>query len=71
MIYKFSETAKNVLESAEKIAIELGHNYVGSEHILYGLIKEGAGVASKVLGNQGITPEDVEAKIIDMIGKII
>ena len=40
MIYKFSEASKNALESAEKIAIELGHNYIGTEHILYGLIKD-------------------------------
>ena len=38
MIYKFSETAKNAIESAEQIAISLGHNYVGSEHILFGIV---------------------------------
>ena len=69
MIYKFTSRAKQAIECAQEEAISLGHNYVGSEHILYGLIKEGAGVASKVLSNQGITPEDIEAKIIEMIGK--
>ena len=69
MIYKFTSRAKLAIECAQEEAISLGHNYVGSEHILYGLIKEGAGVASKVLTNQGITPEDVELKIIEMIGK--
>ena len=69
MIYKFTSRAKEAIEYAQEVAISLGHKYVGSEHILYGLIKEGAGVASKVLANQGITPEDVEAKIIEMIGK--
>ena len=69
MIYKFTSRAKEAIQCAQEEAISLGHNYVGSEHILYGLIKEGAGVASKVLGNQGITPEDVEMKIIEMIGK--
>ena len=69
MIYKFTSRAKKAIEYAQEEAVSLGHNYVGSEHILYGLIKEGAGVASKVLANQGITPEDVETKIIEMIGK--
>ena len=69
MIYKFTSRAKLAIECAQEEAVSLGHSYVGSEHILYGLIKEGAGVASKVLTNQGITPEDVELKIIEMIGK--
>ena len=69
MIYKFTSRAKQAIECAQEEAISLGHNYVGSEHILYGLIKEGAGVASKVLSNQGITEEDIETKIIEMIGK--
>ena len=69
MIYKFTSRAKEAIQCAQEEAVSLGHNYVGSEHILYGLIKEGAGVACKVLGNQGITPEDVEMKIIEMIGK--
>ena len=69
MIYKFTSRAKKAIECAQEEAISLGHNYVGSEHILYGLIKEGAGVASKVLSNQGITEDDIETKIIEMIGK--
>ena len=69
MIYKFTSRAKKAIECAQEEAISLGHNYVGSEHILYGLIKEGAGVASKVLSNQGITENDIETKIIEMIGK--
>ena len=69
MIYKFTSRAKQAIECAQEEAISLGHNYVGSEHILYGLIKEGTGVASKVLCNQGITEEDIETKIIEMIGK--
>ena len=69
MIYKFTARAKKAIELAQNEAIALGHSYIGSEHILYGLIKEGAGVASRVLENQDITPEDVENKIIEMIGK--
>ena len=69
MIYKFTARAKKAIELAQSEAMALGHSYIGSEHILYGLIKEGAGVASRVLENQDITPEDVENKIIEMIGK--
>ncbi len=69
MIYKFTARAKKAIELAQNEAMALGHSYIGSEHILYGLIKEGAGVASRVLENQDITPEDVENKIIEMIGK--
>ena len=69
MIYKFTSRAKKAIEVAQDEAISLGHNYIGTEHVLYGLIKEDAGVASRVLQNQGITAEDVEAKIIEMIGK--
>ena len=69
MIYKFTTRAKKAIEIAQDEAISLGHNYIGTEHILYGLVKEGAGVASKVLANQNITPEEVEKKINEMIGK--
>ena len=69
MIYKFTSRAKEAIEYAQEEAVSLGHNYVGSEHILYGLIKEGSGVASRILTNQGITDENVENKIIEMIGK--
>ena len=40
MTYKFTNSAQNVLEIAKEIAIELGHNYIGTEHILYGLTEE-------------------------------
>ena len=71
MIYKFTSRAKKALDLAEEEAINLGHNYIGSEHILYGLLKEGAGVASKVIASQGITPDQIENKIIEMVGKEI
>ena len=49
MIYKFTSRAKKAIELAQDEAVSLGHNYIGTEHVLYGLIKEGAGVASRVL----------------------
>ena len=64
MIYKFTNRAEKAIEFANHIAMELGHNYIGTEHLLYGLSKEGGGVASKVLENQEIHPEDIENKMV-------
>ena len=59
MIYKFTKRAEKALELAGELAAEFGHNYIGTEHILYGLIKEGNGVASQVLNEQNITSEKI------------
>ncbi len=69
MTYKFTNRAKKAIELANEAAIELGHNYIGTEHVLYGLTKEGSGVASKVLGNQEVTPDGVIDKIVELIGQ--
>lgn len=69
MTYKFTNRAKKAIELANEVAIELGHNYVGTEHILYGLAKEGSGVASKVLENQEVTPDSIIDKIVELIGQ--
>ncbi len=69
MTYKFTKSAQNAIEIANTIAIELGHNYVGTEHLLYGIVKEGTGVASRVLENQNVTPENVMEKIEELIGR--
>lgn len=69
MTYKFTNRAKKAIELANQVAIELGHNYIGTEHILYGLVKEGSGVASKVLGNQEVTSDEVIDKMIELIGQ--
>ena len=69
MYYKFTSRAQKALEMADEIAVELGHNYVGTEHILYGLAKEGSGVASKVLEEQNITADDILVKIEELIGR--
>ena len=69
MIYKFTNRAEKALDIAAELAAELGHNYIGTEHILYGLSKEGTGVASKVLETQTITPEKIAEEIETLIGK--
>ena len=68
MTYKFTRSGEKVLEIANELAMELGHNYIGTEHILYGLSCEESGLASKVLEKQDITPEKVIEKIEDLIG---
>ena len=69
MMYKFTKRAEKAIEYANRIALEFGHNYIGTEHLLYGLLKEGSGVASKVLENQGITPDQIEEQIDALVGK--
>ena len=69
MTYNFTARAKKAIEIANDIALELGHSYIGTEHILYGLAKEGSGVASKVLENQNVTPGDILDKIDELIGR--
>ena len=68
MIYKFSESAKNVIESAEKIAVSLGHNYVGSEHILYGMAQQKSSIAYNILKKQNISEQDILLKIKEIFG---
>ena len=68
MEYKFTNSAEQALEIANDLAAKLGHNYIGTEHILYGLVEEGNGVASKVLSNQGVTSEAVLRDIEELIG---
>ncbi|MCQ2910702.1 MAG: ATP-dependent Clp protease ATP-binding subunit [Clostridia bacterium] len=68
MFGKFSQAAERALELAKQAAIEMGHNYVGTEHILVGLIEEGSGVACKVLELQGLTKSEVVEAIENYVG---
>ena len=69
MVYKFTKRAEKALEYAGDLAQGFGHNYIGTEHILYGLVKEGSGVASQVLNMQKLTAENVVEEIEVLIGK--
>ncbi len=64
----FTQKANEVLNLAIKAAENYGHNYVGSEHILIGILKEGTGIAASVLNERGVTLEDVDALIQEEIG---
>ena len=68
MKYKFTNSAQVALETATNLALKLGHDYIGTEHILYGLADEANGVASKVLEKQGVTPEKILQEIEELIG---
>ena len=69
MMYKFTNSANSAIEIANEVAIELGHNYVGTEHLLYGLAKEENCIASQVLANQNIYAEDILNKIEELVGR--
>ena len=66
MMYSFTNRAKKAIDIANEVAMELGHNYIGTEHILYGLVKEGSGVAAKVLESQEIESDAIIDKIINV-----
>ncbi len=68
MFSNFTEKSREALRQAHDAACEMGHGYVGSEHLLLGIIREGSGVAAKALADAGITQETVENKIKDTIG---
>ncbi|MBP3596252.1 MAG: ATP-dependent Clp protease ATP-binding subunit [Clostridia bacterium] len=69
MVYKFTKSGEKVLEYSSDIAIKMGHSYIGTEHLIYGLCKEKNGVAGKVFSKKNITPESVCERIENIIGK--
>ncbi len=69
MYQRFTEKAERAITFSQQSAVELGHNYVGTEHILLGLVKEGTGVAARVLQAQGITEDKILREIDELIGR--
>ncbi len=71
ILYKFTgftAKANEALNLAISIAEKLGHTYIGTEHVLMGLLKEGSGVATIVLSQNGVTYDDIEQKLVDTVG---
>ena len=64
----FTPRSKKVLELALREALQLGHNYIGTEHILLGLVRESEGVAARVLSNLGVDPDKVRREVVRMLG---
>ena len=69
MFEKFTDRARRVVVLAQEEARLLNHNYIGTEHILLGLIHEGQGVAARALESLGISLEDVRQNVVEMIGR--
>jgi ATP-dependent Clp protease ATP-binding subunit ClpC len=65
---RFTERARHVVVFAQEEARFFKHNYIGTEHILLGLLREEEGVAARVLGSLEITAEDVRAQIEQIVG---
>ena len=66
---KFTERARRVLTLAQEEAHRFNHNYIGTEHILLGLVREGDGVAAKVLANLGVELNKVRSAVEFIIGR--
>jgi len=66
---KFTERARRVLTLAQEEALRFNHNYIGTEHILLGLVREGEGVAAKVLANLGVDLNKVRSAVEFIIGR--
>ncbi|MYL65915.1 AAA domain-containing protein [Bacillus hwajinpoensis] len=69
MFGRFTERAQKVLALAQEEAIRLGHNNVGTEHILLGLIREGEGIAAKALTALGLGSEKIQKEVEKLIGR--
>ena len=65
----FTPRAKRVLELSWDEARQLGHNYIGTEHLLLGLIREGEGVAARVLENLGVDLNKIRSNVVKMLGE--
>ena len=63
MLSRFTERARRVLMLAQQEAIRLGHDYIGTEHLLLGLLHEGEGVASRALTSLNINLERIRRQV--------
>ncbi|WP_044895168.1 ATP-dependent protease ATP-binding subunit ClpC [Bacillus alveayuensis] len=69
MFGRFTERAQKVLALAQEEAVRLGHNNIGTEHILLGLIREGEGIAAKALTALGLGPDKIQKEVEALIGR--
>ena len=66
---KFTERARKVLSLSQEEAQRFQHNYIGTEHLLLGLVREGEGVAAKVLKNLGVDLNKVRSNVVKEVGR--
>ncbi len=69
MFERFTDRARRVIVLAQEEARALQHNYIGTEHLLLGLIREGEGVAAKALASKGVELDATRKQVEEMIGK--
>lgn len=69
MFERFTDRARRVIVLAQEEARSLKHNYLGTEHILLGLIREGEGVAAKALDALGVSLDEVRSQVVEIIGE--
>lgn len=69
MSNKFTHKAKEVLRESQRLASDLGHSYIGSEHIMLAILYSGDGAATKILISKGIDPKRFEGKIVEAMGR--
>ena len=69
MFERFTERARQVVVLAQEEARDLKHNYIGTEHLLLGLLREGDGVAARVLSALDVSLEDVRGTIMRIVGE--
>lgn len=67
MFGRFTERAQKVLALAQEEAIRLGHNNIGTEHILLGLVREGEGIAAKALYALGLGSDKIQKEVENLI----
>ncbi len=68
MTKRFTENAKRVISTSLALAKELGHTYIGSEHLLLGILSDGTSSASKLLYGRGITFAETKSRVIELVG---
>ena len=69
MFERFTDRARRVVVLAQEEARRLNHNYIGTEHILLGLIQEGEGHAAKALEELNINIDSVRSEVVEIIGE--
>jgi hypothetical protein len=66
----YTPRASLALQGALEEALRLAHNYIGTEHILLGLLRDRDGLAARVLGDLGVRPEEIRSRLVDMVDAI-
>jgi ATP-dependent Clp protease ATP-binding subunit ClpC len=69
MFERFTERARRAVVLAQDEARRLGHNYIGTEHVLLGLLREEEGIAARVLGSLGVTLDGVRGRVAEIVGR--